>query len=827
VAVPLRAQPTVWESRGIGGGGALFSPSISPHDNAEAYVACDMTELFHTTNSGASWEVLPFRKFRAVRDSRIEFTSDPNILYSIVFDFRLDERKPGRSTDRGKTWLPLPADPTFGGTYSVYADPHRTDRVIASSYTAIFFSEDGGTSFRSIFTNSAGYAAFIGGVYWSGDTIIIGLCRGLLVSVDGGATFSLQPLTGVPGTEGLVSFTGAGNGTTVRFFCVTYDVGNIWPGMTGAEHLSYAGVYRLDFGTGTSWESSTNGLSADDHPFFTAMAEHDIDIAFLAGGNSSTSFPVVLKTTDGGQQWNAVFNTQNNANIQTGWSGYRGDNDWWFGEYALGFDVASDNPDVAIITDLGFSHLTTDGGATWRAMYVESEGLNPAGSETPKGRTYRGVGMEPTAAWWIHWTDASRMFVGATDITAFRSTDAGQSWSKNFTGMNFNSVYCLRYSAQHDRTYAAASSVHDMYESTYLTDSRIDGGRGAILMSSDGGTAWQVLHDFGHPVVWLELDPAHANRMYAAVVHSSQGGIYVSDDLNLGSASTWRKLASPPRTEGHPFGIHLLGDGTLVCNYSGRRNPSGAFTASAGVFLSSDAGVSWEDRSDPGMRYWMRDLVIDPHDASENIWYACVYSGWGGAPNGLGGLYRSIDRGLYWTRISASDRVSSCAFNPLSEDEFYFTTEADGLWFSSNIRADAPDFDPVVKYPFQHPQRIFFNPFDQDEIWVTSFGNGLRVGRSTQTGMKNIAAPETLDLTVSPNPARDRIALTLRGMSTPAASITITDILGRSVLQQSIEVQSADDPLRYTLEIRMLQPGLYFLTAVSGPFFRTEKVLIR
>ncbi|MFZ1730442.1 MAG: T9SS type A sorting domain-containing protein [Bacteroidota bacterium] len=823
----LQAQPLEWESRGIGGGGALFSPSISPHDNAEAFVACDMTELFHTMNSGASWEVLPFQKFRAVRDSRIEFTSDPNILYSIVFDFYSDERRGGRSTDKGATWAPLPADPTFGETYSVYAHPQRTDRLIVSSYTQIFFSGDGGASFTSIFSNSAGYAAYIGGVLWSGDTIVVGLSRGLLVSLDGGANFNLQPLTGIPESEGLISFTGALYGSTKRMMCVTYDIGNIWPGMTGAEHLSYAGVYRLDFGTGGAWVSSTSGLTADDHPFFVAMAQNNTDIAWLAGGNSSSSYPIVYRTDDAGRRWIPVFNTENNANILTGWSGYRGDNDWWFGEYALGFDVAANNPDVAIITDLGFSHLTTDGGTSWRAMYVDAADLNSAESATPKGRTYHGVGMEPTAAWWIHWTDASRMFVGATDITAFRSTDAGQSWSKNFTGLTYNSVYCLRYSAAQNKTYAAASSVHDLYESTYLADSRIDGGRGAILMSGDGGTAWQMLHDFVHPVAWLELDPANPNRMYAAVVHSSLGGIYVCDDLNLGSASTWRKLASPPRTEGHPFGIHLLADGSLVCNYSGRRNSSGAFTASAGVFLSSDAGASWYDRSDAGMRYWMRDLVIDPHDAAQNTWYACVYSGWGGAPNGLGGLYRSRDRGIHWSRISDLDRVSSCAIDPQVEDECYLTTEADGLWFSSNISADAPDFAQVAGYPFQHPQRIFFNPFDQQEIWVTSFGNGLRVARKLPTSIKDPTLPAALELAFSPNPAHDRLEVALSGMSVTTAALRVTDLLGRVVIERTLDASAANGQARSTLDVSRLQPGMYFLTAISGPLLRTEKLMIR
>ena len=56
----LIAQDVLWESRGIGGGGALFSPSVNPLNDNEMYITCDMTGMYHTTNSGVNWETLPF-----------------------------------------------------------------------------------------------------------------------------------------------------------------------------------------------------------------------------------------------------------------------------------------------------------------------------------------------------------------------------------------------------------------------------------------------------------------------------------------------------------------------------------------------------------------------------------------------------------------------------------------------------------------------------------------------------------------------------------------------------------------------------------------------
>ena len=43
-----------------------------------------------------------------------------------------------------------------------------------------------------------------------------------------------------------------------------------------------------------------------------------------------------------------------------------------------------------------------------------------------------------------------------------------------------------------------------------------------------------------------------------------------------------------------------------------------------------------------------------------------------------------------------------------------------------------PAWTLVETYPFRQPERVFFNPYNKTEIWVTSFGNGMRTGN---TGM--------------------------------------------------------------------------------------------
>src|SRR5262249_38048015 len=144
----------------------------------------------------------------------------------------------------------------------------------------------------------------------------------------------------------------------------------------------------------------------------------------------------------------------------------------------------------------------------------------------------------------------------------------------------------------------------------------------------------------------------------------------------------------------------------------------------------SNGGQTWLDRSDPNMLYWTKDISIDPHDATQNTWYVGVFSGWGGNANDKGGLYRTTNRGQAWTQISNLSHVESSTVSPLNAGELYFTTEQNGLWYTSTLTSPTPTFTQVTSYPFRQPERVFFNPFRSGEIWVTSFGHGLRVSQN-------------------------------------------------------------------------------------------------
>ena len=440
-------------------------------------------------------------------------------------------------------------------------------------------------------------------------------------------------------------------------------------------------------------------------------------------------------------------------------------------------------------------------------------------TNTSASKYYHGIGLENTTNWQVIWTSALNLYAPFSDITGIMSADSGKSW--NFIpNINQNSTYRM---VQHSNgnIYAATSTVHDMYQSTRIFDAQINGGTGEIFFSTNAGTSFSVLHNFTHPVMWVALDPSNTNRMYASVAHGStnEGGIYVTNNLNLGAASTWIKLAKPPRSNGHAFNVTVLNNGDLVASFCARKPTSATnFTDSSGVYFYDNTLSIWYDRSDVGMHYWTKDVVVDPNDATQSTWYAAVFSGWANVPVGTGGLYKTTNKGVSWTQISNSYRVNSATINPTNANQLYFTTETDGLWYCSNATNASPTFSQVASYPFRHPVRVFFNPYKNTEVWVSSFGNGMMVGSAVQTSGVEQLVVTCHQLAVFPNPANETINFNSNNLF-ENGKLLVYDISGKQISKTNF-VNATQ------LDVSGFSTGMYFYQITYGNKTFTGKFVV-
>ena len=475
------APPTQWDSRGIGGGGAMYSPTINLANPNQMAVACDMSPQFTSVDGGKNWSLVHFRQLQSSHECAIRFTKDPAIRWAIdCASFNGNEcARPTRTTDGGKTWQPVSPDawPNGRTAYVLYADfDHPEHALVSAEYRELWMTLDGGKTFERKLTSTDKDAGLhLAGVFFDGSTIYAGLNNGLQVSTDGGKTFARSDAGGIPPKSFISSFAGGKADGKTRLYCVVHKNG--WAGITGADFGNYTGIYVLEPGQMT-WSKKTTGVPATAAPFFVRMAANDPATAYVAGGSLyPRSGPSVFKTTDGGNTWTDIFQVDGNKNITVGWAGDGGDFGWSFPEYALGFDVCLLDKNHLLMTDLGCAHASADGGKTWHQVYTSSTAPRSPG-QSAKKEEYVGNGMEVTSVWQVQWFDTSNLFACATDIRGFRSTNGGKSWSFNYAGHMLNTMYRMVADPATRTNYAGVSSVHDLYQSTYLQDNRIDSGKG-------------------------------------------------------------------------------------------------------------------------------------------------------------------------------------------------------------------------------------------------------------------------------------------------------------------------------------------------------------
>lgn len=820
------AQPNTWSSRGIGAGGAIQNPAISPQNSLNAYVTCDMGQTFNSNNGGNSWQIIDFNKLNGGIYGKVCYTSNANKLYAITSSSAGYGLK--HSIDGGANWSTLPTSPALTNPLSLYTDLTSSLNLVVSDINNIYYSSNGGSNLTLVATDPSTTGIHCAGVFFDLPNIYICSNKALYVSVNSGNTFSTlatHTAAAISATEGVVCFTGAKQGGTTKFFCTTIQSASLTCRTFGSDVGLFSGVYEMTQPMPT-WNSITASLlscnTGTERAYYIRTLPTNTTVVYIGGNITTTAgstYGNIYKSQNSGATWTSNFldgaSAANNSVIATGWCGSSSyslyPHDWKAINTTEGLCIDPNNINHLIRTDKSASYKSTDGGATWRQTYVDVPDQNNLNTLINYTNAYKGIGLETTVAYWMTWMSPQKLLTSYADISLSISNDGGNKFLYKYDPTNVRSnplkINDISMIVKHPKTGKLYAATGDVVGSNGTwDDTRLSLSKGRVCMSSDSGATWQIMKDFGKPVTYIEIDPARPDTMYVCVhdvMTGTVGGIWTTTNVAAGSSSNWTVLTQPARANRRPNNIHVINKDTLIASYyplDSLNTSQTAFAQQSGVFYSVDRGQTWQDRTGTGMGYGVLNIVPDRNDPFKRTWLACVRS----AGSGTAGVYRTINRGNTWFNAATNISPVSVSFHPTLANEMYVCTEFSGLLYSNASNSNTITTAPT-NYPFRNPQRVFFNPYNSNEVWVTANGYGLCVGTtSIMTSSSNAElSMNQIEVTVYPNPVKDKLYLKSQQS---IAEAHLYDLSGRMM---PVEIRNN------TIELPNLIDGIYLLQLKS------------
>src|SRR5437764_9591023 len=115
-------RPGDFKVLGPGGGGAMFNPTISPHDPNTVLVSCDMSGSYITHDGGQTWRMF---NLRGVVDFFVFDPLNPKTIYAHAAGL-------WRSVDGGESWNLVSPSPASVEGVKMNSD-HADEIILAPS----------------------------------------------------------------------------------------------------------------------------------------------------------------------------------------------------------------------------------------------------------------------------------------------------------------------------------------------------------------------------------------------------------------------------------------------------------------------------------------------------------------------------------------------------------------------------------------------------------------------------------------------------------------------------------------------------------------------
>ena len=429
----------------------------------------------------------------------------------------------------------------------------------------------------------------------------------------------------------------------------------------------------------------------------------------------------VAKTTDAGRNWQLVWKEDSNpaarpaTNIHDAWITERFGSDW--GENPLALTVAEQDANLCYETDLGRTMRTTDGGASWFAVYSRKSSENG----------WVSTGLDVTNAYGYHFDpfDHHRQFISTTDIGLFRSEDGGRSWISSTLGVPkewMNTTYWMVFDPEvKGRAWSVNSWTHDLPRPKMWRRKGIGSYRGGVCRSDDGGRTWTKSNDGMEETAatHILLDPTSPSTARVLYVAAFGRGVYKSTD----GGKSW-KLKNAGIAEKEPFAWRIVRDskGTLYVLLARRSEDGSIGTEGDGaIYKSTDGAENWSRVAMPEGSNAPNGLAVDPN--SPDRLYLAAWARDKGEHGEGGGIYLSVDAGKSWTRVLDRDRhIYDVTIDPRDAKKLYASGFESSAW-KSNDRGE--NWVRIPGFNFKWGHRVIPDPEDPKKVYITTFGGGV------------------------------------------------------------------------------------------------------
>ncbi|RPI16079.1 MAG: T9SS C-terminal target domain-containing protein [Ignavibacteriae bacterium] len=234
----------------------------------------------------------------------------------------------------------------------------------------------------------------------------------------------------------------------------------------------------------------------------------------------------------------------------------------------------------------------------------------------------------------------------------YRSTNEGITWSKtNFinNGAYRYRCYSLVISQNGNIIAGGGDNIYPGHHDP----------KEGIFKSTDNGITWLKIIDAGYSKI-VDFTALPNGYLFAArdadVEHQSPGGMYRS----INNGETWEINIIPP------FMIAQEGIKCIAADNSGKVY-AGTTTPGYGYFYSDNFGATWTNRRD----FYFTDIAVNQINGK-------VF-----AIKPDDGVYRSIDYGLNWVKVSGSNLNSAISIRENSNGVFFVQTNT-GIFYTVN-----------------------------------------------------------------------------------------------------------------------------------------------